>query len=296
LYDAWALGQSGYAPITNYLDLTRKIPLDADPVVWIQVISTLVAVDRLWGDRPGHSAFVAFARDRLRPLAARLGWDAQANEEANAATLRESVLVALGRFGDQPVIAEARRRFDAALRNPSEASPAVRRSALSIVARQADAQTLDRLIALLRTMQDPLEKQNTLEALASIADPSGAQRVLEFSIGPDAPAGTVDSMLNAVSREHPDLTWNFALQHVDQPGFPMDSSTRLELMPSIASRSTDRKRAAELETYAAQHIPASARQNVESAVASISLNVKFRAERLPQIDQWVARNMGNRNP
>jgi hypothetical protein len=179
------------------------------------------------------------------------------------------------------------------LRNPSDVSAAVRRSALSIVARQADAQTLDRLIASLGTMQDPLEKQNTLEALATIADPSGAQRVLQFSIGPDAPAGTVDSMLNAVSREHPDLTWNFALQHVDQPGFPMDSATRLELMPSIASRSTDRRRAGELETYAAQHIPASARQNVESAVASISLNVKFRAERLPQIDQWVARNSGN---
>ena len=231
LNDAWALGQSGYAPITNYLDLTRKIPVDADPVVWIQIISTLVGVDRLSADRPGHAAFVAFARDRLRPLAVRLGWDAQANEEPNAATLRESVLVALGRFGDQPVIAEARRRFDAALRNPREVSPAVRRTALSIVARQADAETLDRLITLLRTTQDPLEKQNTLEALAAIADPSGAQRVLEFSISPDAPAGTVDSIFVDVSREHPDLAWTFALQHVDQPGFPIDSSTRLELMP-----------------------------------------------------------------
>jgi aminopeptidase N len=296
LYDAWALGQSGYAPITNYLDLTRKIPLDADPVVWIQVISTLVAVDRLSGDRPGHAGFVAFARNRLHPLAVRLGWDAQANEEPNTATLREAVLVALGRFGDQPVIAEARRRWDAALRNPREVSPAVRRSALSIVARNADAEALDRLIALLRTMQDPLEKENTLEALAAIADPAGAHRVLEFSVGPDAPAGTVDSIFIAVSREHPDLAWNFALEHVDQPGFPIDSSTRLTLMPAIASRSTERKRASDLETYAGQHIASSARQNVESAIASINLNVKFRAERLPQIDEWVARNFRIRNP
>ena len=268
LSDAWALGQSGYAPITNYLDLTRKIPLDADPVVWIQIISTLVGVDRLSGDRPGHAAFVAFARDRLHPLAVRLGWNAQANEEPNAATLREAVLVALGRFGDQPVIAEARRRFDAALRNSGDVSPAVRRTALSIVARQADAATLDRLITLLRTMKDPLEKQNMLEALAAIADPSGARRVLEFSVGPDAPAGTVDSIFVDVSREHPDLAWNFALQHVDQPGFPIDSSDAPGADAAHREPATDRKRAADLETYAGQHIPASARQNVESAIAS----------------------------
>ena len=166
----------------------------------------------------------------------------------------------------------------------------MRRTALSIVARHADAETLDRLITLFRATQDPLEKQNILEALAGIADPSGAQRVLELAIGPDAPAGTVDSIFLDVSREHPDLAWNFALQHVDQPGFPIDPFHAPGLMPHIASQSSDRKRAADLQTYAGQHIPASARQNVESAISTINLNVKFRAERLPQIDEWVARN------
>ncbi len=143
-------------------------------------------------------------------------------------------------------------------------------------------------MALLRDTKDPLDKQNTLEALAGIADPSGAQRVLEFSVSPDAPAGTVVSIFLDVARDHPDLAWNFALQHVDQPGFPIDSSTRLGLMPGIASRSSDRKRAADLQTYADQHIPSSARQNVESAISTINLNVKIRSEVPPEIDAWMA--------
>ncbi len=61
-------------------------------------------------------------------------------------------------------------------------------------------------------------------------------------------------------------------------------------MPGIASQSSDRKRAADLETYADRHIPASARRNVESAIATINLNVKFRTERLPDIDAWVVKN------
>jgi aminopeptidase N len=288
LYDTWAFGESGYAPITSYLDLTRAIPVDADPVVWRQIVSTLVSVDRLYEDSPGHAAFIAFARDRLHPLAVRLGWDAQANEEPNAATLRQSVLVALSRFGDQPVIEEARRRFDIALRSPGEVSPAARRTALLIVARHADAETLDRLIALVRTTKDTLEKQNTLDALTGIADPSGAQRVLELAVSPDAPAGAAVTVFFTLSREHPDLAWSFALQHVDQPGFPMDPVTRQALLPAIASSSSDRKRAADLQTYADQHIPASARQSVESAISTINLNVKFRAERLPEIDAWLA--------
>jgi ERAP1-like C-terminal domain len=72
--------------------------------------------------------------------------------------LRDEVLVALGEFGDKQVTAEARRRFEMSLQNPQAVSPAVRRTALSIVARESDKETFDRLIALLHATQDPLEK------------------------------------------------------------------------------------------------------------------------------------------
>jgi aminopeptidase N len=292
LYDGWALGQSGYAPLTNYLELARAVPADADPLVLGQVVSTLVLIEGLYEEAAGRGGFVRFALEILHPLGERLGWDARPSEDANAPMLRNGVLVALGEFGDKHVIAEARRRFEMSLQNPGDVSPAVRRTALSIVARESDKETLDRLIALLLATHDPLEKLNIFRALERVTDPAGAERVLELAIGSDAPAGTTAQILIGMAEAHPDLTWRFAMQHAEQIAPLRESSTRLTMMPDIASQSNDPKRAGELRAYAEKEIPASARQSVEAAVASIELHAKFRAERLREIDAWLATRPG----
>ena len=288
LNDAWALGQGGYAPVGNYLDLVSAVPPAADPVVWNQIVGTLVSIDGFYEGRPGRAAFAAFARQTLHPLADRLGWDAQNGEESNVAILRSSVLIALSRFGDQAVIAEARRRFEASQRDPQGVSPAVRQTALSIVARSADAETLDRLIAQFRSTQNPLQKQVLLRTLAGVQDTAGAQRVLELALSPDAPAGSTRAVLGGVAAEHPDLAWNFALQHADQLRQVIESEALLSMMPAIAAGSRDPKRIGDLEAYAERNIPASARQSVDRAIATMKHNAKFRAERLPEFDAWLA--------
>jgi aminopeptidase N len=292
LYDVWALGESGYAPVTNYLDLTQKLPVNADPVVWMQVVATFDSLDRLYRDLPGRAALSAYVRIKLDPLAALLGWEARKGEDPNADRLRNSVLETLSEFDDQAVIAEAGRRFDQAQQNPSDVPPAVRRTALAIVARHADPQTFEKLMDLYRATKDSLEKEKIWEALAGVADPKSARRLLEMAAGPEAPAGTVEATFGEVSLNHPDLAWNFAIQHVDQPGYPLETAERLRLMPEIARASNDTKRATELDAYARQHIPASARRQVVSAVATIQLNARFRAERMPEMDAWLSRNTG----
>lgn len=287
LYDSWALGQSSYAPVTNYLDMARSIPVGADPAVWLQIVSTLVSIDRYYPDDVSRLVFRSFARQTLNPLAGRLRWDAQANEESNNAVLRDAVLQALGRFGDQAVITEARRRFEIAMKDPKGVSPAVRQTAISIVARNADEATVDRLIAIARNTKDPLEKENLFVALAQVADRAGAERVLDVGVGPEAPAGTAPYTLYRVSAEHPDQVWNRALQLVDRPDFPIDPYVKLFLMPAIAANSSDPKRAIDLQAYADEHIPSSARQNVVEATAEIKLNANFRAERIPEINKWL---------
>ena len=292
LYDTWALGESGYAPVTNYFDLAQQLPLDADPVVWLQVVNTLASLDELYRDVPGRTALAAYVRSKLGPLAERLGWEARPNEESNTSRLRTAVLETLSTFDDSQVIAEARHRFQEASQNPGRVPPAVRRTALSIVARHADAKTFQMLMDLLLATKDPLEKEKIWEALAGVADPASARRILEMAASPEAPAGTVEATYEIVSTDHPELAWNFALQHVDKPGYPVESFARLRLMPSIARASSNPKRAAELEAYARQHIPASARQYVVSAVSTIQLNARFRTQRIPEIDAWLGKHGG----
>ena len=213
--------------------------------------------------------------------------DVQPNEAVNVAELRGAVLGALSRFGDDSVIAEARRRFDVAIDDDQNVSPATRKTVISIVARNADSVTLDRLLAVVHNRKDPLEKESLLQMLGQIGDPAGAARVIAAAMGPDAPAGSALMSLWQVSGDHPNLAWNRALPFVERADSPVDPQMKMVLIPAIAAASSEHERIADLQAYAEQHIPATARQSVESAIASINLNAKFRAERLPQINDWL---------
>ncbi|MFL6446474.1 MAG: M1 family metallopeptidase [Bryobacteraceae bacterium] len=290
LYDTWALGESGYGSVTNYLDLAHAAPVTADPLVWRQIVNSFVTIDRFYTGDFHQSAFRSFARSTLGPMAAKLGWDSQPNDAPNVGELREALLRALSRFGDEAVIAEARRRFDVAIDDAKDVPPATRKAVISIVARNADSATLDRLLATLRNTRDPLKKATLLEMLSQIADRSGAARVIDASMGPDAPSGSAVMTLFQISSDHPNLAWNRALPFVEQANSPVYPQMKRILIPMIAAASGEQARVTDLQSYANQHIPPGARQSVESAVSTIKLNAKFKAERLPQINEWLATN------
>src|SRR5690606_34211830 len=65
LYDASALGTSGYAPVSDYLELAASVKLDADPLIWSQVAGRLNGLRANFEGQPGEEAFAQYARDRL---------------------------------------------------------------------------------------------------------------------------------------------------------------------------------------------------------------------------------------
>jgi aminopeptidase N len=167
-------------------------------------------------------------------------------------------------------------------------SPATRRIVLAIVMQQADASVVDRVLAKIKETKDPLEKETLLGLLIQVEDAALAERVLNFAIGPEGVAGSAPEMFWSLSHQHPDLAWNHALQYLNRLNASLDPQMQLMLIPAIAANSMDPKRMGELKAYADQHIPPSARQYVESAMASIQLNANFRSERLPKIDRWLS--------
>jgi len=123
-----------------------------------------------------------------------------------------------------------------------------------------------------------------------IDDPAGAERVAEVESGPDAPPGLAPYVLAGLSANHPDLAWKVALERVDRPDFPLLSIQRPSFMPGIAANAWNPVRISELKAYAHQHAGATSPREVEAAISSIELNAKFRAERIPEIDRWLASN------
>ena len=94
--------------------LADRADAGADPIVLNTLADQLASIDFYNEGLPGRSAYRAFARGRLNPVLARLGWDVHPGESDNETLLRATILTKLGDFDDAAVIAEARRRWGVA--------------------------------------------------------------------------------------------------------------------------------------------------------------------------------------
>jgi aminopeptidase N len=281
--DAWALGQSGYAPAQNLLIFISKLPADADPVVWSRAVRLLVTVDLAYGADPSRSAFRRTALKLLQPVAHRIGTAAQAEESPNVQSLRSRIWAAQVRFHDPEALARARLIFA-----DGKGSIADQRAALDIVGQAADGSTFDALLGRARAVKDPQEKLRILRALARATDPSLSARIVEIALGPDAPAGSSGELLDIAGGENPDAVWQALGPYLAKGPLPIDQIQRWNVITGIAAGSADDARITQVRRYGERDMPADARRPVEAAVASIKLNEKVKAAALPDIDRWIA--------
>jgi len=290
LSDAWALAQAGRAPVADYLDLTRKLPAEVDYAVWQQVLDTLAELDELYRGQPGRAAFQAYARSLLAPLAARLGWDDKPDEAANDALLRQRTLTLLGLFGEPAVLAEAQRRFRAFQEHQASLEGAMRLAVLRVTAAHADRATYDALRELARQTAAFLAKRQILEALTFARDPALAQSTLALSLSEELPRQLRSLVIRGVASngQHPDLAWSFLVANFEAVTASLDSLGRYRLPPSVAASAADAQQAMELRDFAVRRFPADARGDAYRIAALIDLRARVRAERLPEVDRWLA--------
>jgi aminopeptidase N len=286
LNDTSAEANAGYAPMAAYLSLAERLPPDADPVVTAALAGQLVSLDHLYDGLPGQARFRAFAVTRLQDVYRRLGWEAKAGEPANTAGARTAVLSALGRMGDPAVVREANRRF-LALAQGQRLDPAVRRAVLSIVAANADPATWERLHQLARTASTQLEKIEYYGLLGRVRDPALAQRALALALTTEAEPTIRPGIIANVSVFHPKMALDFAAAHWAEVEPLLDSSARVSYITRLASSAADPAVAQDLDAFAAGHIPATGRGDVEKAKAQIAYAASVRTGRLPEADRWL---------
>ena len=291
LADSWALGMAGLQPASGFLDLARATPLDAAPQVWGQVAATFARIHAQYdaGDAR-RQRFAAYAVARLAPVMAQVGWNAQAGEASARVKLRADLIEILGSLGDAATIAEARRRHAAMGSDPQAAPPALRKSILAVVARHADAPAWEALRAAARTESSPLVKDTMYGLLASASDPVLAQRALALAISEEPGATVGAEMIATVAASHPDMAFDFALANMAAVDKRIDATSRSRYFPMLARGSSDPAMVGKVRAYAEANLAPDARRDAETAIAAIEDRLKVRAQRVPEIDAWLARN------
>jgi aminopeptidase N len=286
--DTWALGMAGLQPASGILDLLAITPVDADPQVWGDHLGTLLTLDGAYRPDPARrDAFRAFARARLAPVFARVGWEAKAGEPDPVTNLRGDLIDTLGALDDAAVVAEARRRFAAWNADPATLSPALRRNVLGIVAEHADAATWDQLHALALAEKTPLIKDQLYSLLAGTADEALARRALELALTDEPGETNTADMIGTVAILHPDLAFDFAVAHREALAARMEEGVHVRFFPDLASNSLDAAMIGKLQAFARDHIDPTLRRDTDNAVNNIEYRRRIHDQRLPQIDAWL---------
>ena len=293
MMDTSALATIGLQPESDMLNLTAKVPLKASDDLWLQVAGTLGGIDDMFEGKPkAQAAWRKYAIGRLSPKFQQLGWDNRDGDAARTKQLRSSLIGILSSLGDAQVIAEARRRFAAFQADPSSLSPDLRRTVLGIVARNADATTWEALHQMAQKETSSMVRDQYYSLLAYAKDDALARKALDMALTDEPGATNSASMIGGVSREHPDMAFDFAVDHREQVNKLVDSTSISRYYPRLASGSTDLKMVDKLNAFADKYIAPTSRRDAETAVTGIQTRVKLRAERLPQIEAWLKQQKG----
>jgi aminopeptidase N len=286
LADWWGLGLAGYQPASAALDLVQAMPADASPRLVGRAARILGQVHGLFDGDERHQAMAArYVEARLEPVLARIGWNARPDEAAPVAILRTDLIRALGGVGDPRIVAEANRLYDSHDRLATQG--ALRTTILAVVARNVDAARWERLRAEAKAEKNPLVRAQLYRLLAAAHDPALARRALDMALTAEPGATTGSAMIAAVSGDHPDLAFDFAIANRERVEALVDASSRSRFIPGLGGGASDPAMIAKLEDYATRYMTPQSRRPADIAIGAIRDRVKVRRDRLPDIARWL---------
>jgi aminopeptidase N len=289
LNDAWAMVETLREPPAAYFVLADHLAGDDNRRVIDQLIETITRVHKLERGRPGRTAFQAYARALLRPIFERVGWQAADGEPAERVRIRERLLRALGDLGDDAVIAEAKRRFEAFLQDPASLPRALREPVLHLVGREADRATYETLRGLGRKTKISAERTLYYSAMASALDPALARETLAIALTDEISNDLARRLIFSVASqgEHAELAVEFVKRHFETLADKLGSSFRATSMSTLMAHFSDPARAEELKQFAPAHETSEGRDEAERTRDRILADAEFVARQIPAVDEWV---------
>ncbi len=295
LSDSWALVEAERAAPASFLDLTKLLGEETELVVWKSVIDALRAIDDLQRAAPGRAAFREHMRGLIRPVLDRLGWDPKPGEAPEAPLLRALVITTLGRWGDEPTIAEARRRFAAFLQDTATLHKELREPVATVAGYAADRTTFEELHRRAREASDLEEKLMFYFALAGASDPALVEETVKIARNDQKlPNGRVVTFLGraAGQSDSPDRVWDLVFTQPQEIFDRLTDAHKQRLLPTIAGASFNPSVAFQLQWAASSRSSPAARYEADKAVEGIEFKADIRTRLLPRIDDWIKANRG----
>jgi aminopeptidase N len=291
LADNWGLGMAGLQSPAEALDMIDAMPANANPALYARVATILSAIYDMYEGDPARQAMVSrYASAKLTPALSRIGWAAKPGESSLDAVLRADLIGTLGDIADPAVVTEAVRRY--AGNDPSAAAGPLRRTILGIAAANLDSAGWDRLRAQARAETNPLVRAQLYRLLGAARDPALARRALELALTDEPGATNAAGIISEVSKRHPDMAFDFAVEHRRAVEGLVDVSSSSRFLSELASGSADPAMIPKLRDYAEKHMTPASRRPADRAIVSIEDRLRVRETRRPDITRWFEAHSG----
>ena len=201
LGNAWAAVWSGHLSASSYFELLRSYKNESSSVLFGHIFSSLKEASNAVITTASRPAFARLVREILEPAVRRLGWKAKKGEPEDAKITRADVLFGLGTLGrDQAVLAEGKRLAEIWLADPVKADPESAGLALVLAAKQGDAATFDRLVAVLKRPATPDVHRLARSALLAFDTAPLVARTLDLTLDGTLKAQDTRDVLFALLR------------------------------------------------------------------------------------------------
>jgi aminopeptidase N len=290
LADEWALVAAGRVPLAQYLDLTRRLSAESTLVVLSDVIGKLDAIDDLARDAPVRGSFRRYAVQLLRPAFDRVGWDTRADDTNQTVLLRAALIEALGRFGDEAVIAECKRRYASFIAAPASLAPNLRTPVMQTVGRYADQATYEQLRSLGKAASSTEEKLQFYYALAGAQNTAFIAEGVRIALSDEISNGRVNRFLIQLAEQSsdPDLVWKDLVAERAPILAKLPPGRGVMMLAVIAQASSNPAVGRELLALPEAQVSQGARYDAARAAARIHERYEFRTRLLPALSQWLA--------
>lgn len=291
----WALLEAGYTQLADFVTVITAFANEPEA----DVLRALIApVDHLRGDiadSAGPSTVATFGKlivETFGPALNALGWQADPPNEAQSDRLRRAELVQLvAVLAENPTdCAQAEQQFQRYLADRAALDPNLIAPVLTLGARQADADRLQRMLVASETDATPQARRRFRLSLADIRDPELARTVLTLCLGPRIPtqdvAFVVARMLyNPAVQEH---AWQFVQERWRELRERIPAMLMSRLIDATPALRTEQHRKT-LQAFFKKHPLPTAARALRQADERFRLDAAFRKRAAPELKKLLRR-------
>ena len=289
--DLRALSNACMIPYAQYLEAAENYINETEYTIWVELAAGFSRAATLLRDELYYKDFAEHARKFFMPIAEKMGWDPDSDEDDLAPMLRSLALAGVARYQDKGTIEEAKQRFELLVANPQSVNPDLRNVVCTIAAKNGNIGTHRALLRLYRNAELKEEQLCYLNAMGSFRSKTILQKVLEFSLSKDVRHENSASVIVSVAQnpEGRDLAWEFFKDNHEKLHeiFGQSMFMLARIMEGVISGFTTQEKKEEIEAFFDDHPFPEASMAIAQSLERITVNIAWFDRNRDEVGRWL---------